>query len=291
MSSTILECEMVAYDESRGKVDEFWRVRGLVESTAIGVRARKVQEEAEPDSIPSNSTSSQYNTKHNGSKTDPQTARHLALIFFDILSLDGQSLLDKPFEQRRKTLEEVIRCVPGWAGISNGTWINLVEDTNTNTDTQSSTQSSTHLPHEALVQRFSQVIADYEEGLVVKSCSGRYNSSRAQWVKMKKDYIPGLGDCADFVVIGAGHDRDRGRELGGELISFVASRGYIDVETVGPGVLTTFYIGVRTNEDSLGARAAFDAAFTVSYGLSRDQLEDLNHRIQSVGAYEAYRAD
>ncbi|KAG8737596.1 hypothetical protein FRC12_017080 [Ceratobasidium sp. 428] len=60
---------------------------------------------------------------------------------------------------------------------------------------------------------------------------------------------------------------------------------------VGPNVLTTFYIGVRTNEDNLAARAMFDTAFTVSYGLSRDQLEDLNHRTQSVGAYETYRTD
>ncbi|KAG8745643.1 hypothetical protein FRC10_007340 [Ceratobasidium sp. 414] len=289
-NSVILECEMVAYDESRGRVDEFWRVRNLVESTAIGVRARRVQEEQEPDSIPSDSTSSQRNSRHNAPKTYSQAARHLALIFFDILSLDGQSLLGRPFEQRRKILEEVVRCVPGWVGISNGAWINLTEDNNT--DTQSSTQSFTHPSHEALIQRFSQVIADYEEGLVVKPCSGGYNYSRAQWVKMKKDYIPGLGDCADFVVIGAGHDKDRGRELGGELASSVASWGYVNVvEAVGPGVLTTFYIGVRTNEDSLGARAVFDAFSTVSYGLSREQLEDLNHKIQSVGAYEAYRAD
>jgi hypothetical protein len=43
--------------------------------------------------------------------------------------------------------------------------------------------------------------------------------------------------------------------------------------------------------DQPGARPAFDVSFTVSYGLSRDQLEDLDHRIESVGAYEAYRTD
>ncbi|KAG8692588.1 hypothetical protein FRC09_011098 [Ceratobasidium sp. 395] len=272
--SVILECEMVAYDELRGKVDEFWRVRNLVESTALGVRARKEQEEPEPDSIPSNSTLSQPGPEPNIHKPDSHNTCHLALIFFDILSLDGVSLLDKPFEQRRTLLEQVVQCVPGWVGISNGRCINLTQDNNTNTETQDSSQNSTHPAHEALVERFGQVIADYEEGLVVKPCSGRYNDRRAQWVKMKKDYIPGLGDCADFVVIGAGHDRERGRELG-----------------VGPNVLTTFYIGVRTNEDNLAARAMLDTVFTVSYGLSRDQLEDLNHRIQSVGAYETYRTD
>lgn len=32
----------------------------------------------------------------------------------------------------------------------------------------------------------------------------------------------------------------------------------------------------------------FDIAFAVSYGLSRMQLEELNHRIESSGAYENY---
>jgi ATP-dependent DNA ligase len=115
-----------------------------------------------------------------------------------------------------------VRRVPGWVGVSNGTWIDLAEQANS--DSQTSSRSSSHAPvlssHDVLIHRFSQVIADYEEGLVLKPCSGGYNDSRARWVKMKKDYIPGLGDCADFVVVGAAWERERGRELGRECIFF-----------------------------------------------------------------------
>lgn len=48
------------------------------------------------------------------------------------------------------------------------------------------------------------------------------------------DYIPGLGDTASFIIVGASHDADRGRMLG-----------------VGCNVLTTFYIGLLQNERAI----------------------------------------
>ena len=34
-------------------------------------------------------------------------------------------------------------------------------------------------------------------------------------LQLKKDYIPGLGDCVDLVIVGACWEKDRGRELRG----------------------------------------------------------------------------
>lgn len=52
-----------------------------------------------------------------------------------------------------------------------------------------------------------------------------------RWTKLKADYIPGLGDTASFVIVGASHDAERGRQLG-----------------VGCNVFTTFYVGLLRNE-------------------------------------------
>lgn len=40
--------------------------------------------------------------------------RHLCLVFFDVLHLDGESLLDTKYDDRRKALESVIKVVPGF---------------------------------------------------------------------------------------------------------------------------------------------------------------------------------
>ena len=40
--------------------------------------------------------------------------RHLCLVFFDILHLDGESLLQTPLVSRRRILEKVVRTVPGF---------------------------------------------------------------------------------------------------------------------------------------------------------------------------------
>lgn len=173
------------------------------------------------------------------------------------------SLLNTPFERRREILEELIRRIPGWSGISNGEWIDLKQTEDSQSQSQSQ-DNSVHpipksTPQESLINRFSQVIADYQEGLVLKPSTSAYNDARAKWVKMKKDYIPGLGDCADFVVLGAGWERERGRELGGESYAFFShfplfAFGLLLTflgSLVRPNVWTTFYIGVRTNEDNV----------------------------------------
>jgi hypothetical protein len=57
------------------------------------------------------------------------------------------------------------------------------------------------------------------EGLVLKASESTYLDRRYPWVKLKKDYIPNLGDCIDLVVLGAGWDSDRARELRGSFTS------------------------------------------------------------------------
>jgi DNA ligase-4 len=51
------------------------------------------------------------------------------------------------------------------------------------------------------------------EGLVLKPARATYLQHR--WQKMKRDYIPGLGDTVDLVLLGASWDAKRARELNG----------------------------------------------------------------------------
>lgn len=83
---------------------------------------------------------------------------------------------------------------------------------------------------------------------------------------MQKDYIPNLGDCIDLVLLGAGWDPDRARDL-----------------RVDTSVCTTFYLGVLTNHDAVKAKIEtphFEILFRVSYGLERDALEIVNGNIR-----------
>ncbi|TFY72020.1 hypothetical protein EVG20_g1000 [Dentipellis fragilis] len=230
----VLEAEMVAFSTQRNRVDgmfnelnsdlvlttaggfaEFWRIRSLIESTAKGVRGKRVVYASQQDS----QTSMISNASDGGT-------RHLALVFFDILLLDSKSLLHIPYYRRRALLE-----------MAGG--------------------------EDQLRRIFAAQIADFEEGLVLKVDESRYRDHQLPWIKLKRDYIPGHGDSLDLVVVGAGWDKSRGREL-----------------RVSPSTLTTFYIGLLSNSDEMKAnslvRPHFKIYFTVSYGLTREQLEEEN---------------
>jgi DNA ligase-4 len=90
--SIILEAEVVPYNESsreggRGPgIEEFWHLG------AAGVT---------PD------------TTQQGQEWKNRN-RHLCLVFFDVLHLDGRNLLNTRYEDRRDCLEKVIKVIPGF---------------------------------------------------------------------------------------------------------------------------------------------------------------------------------
>jgi len=94
-SSIILEAEVVPYNElsregGRGPgIEEFWQLG------AAGVTPDTTQE----------------------AQGWKNRNRHLCLVFFDILHLDGRNLLDTRYEERRGCLERVIKVVPGFVSL------------------------------------------------------------------------------------------------------------------------------------------------------------------------------
>jgi DNA ligase-4 len=115
-------------------------------------------------------------------------------------------------------------------------------------------------------------------------------------VQLKKDYIPGLGDSVDLLLLGAGWDKDRARELRGTP-TFLNGTQQLTTALVSPCTYTTFYLGAATSntgskvpsawsrfnlQSTEGARQpVFESWFTCAYGLDRDKLEELNFLITS----------
>jgi len=52
-----------------------------------------------------------YSLRSDG--TDEGT-RHFLLVFFDTLHIDGQNLIDEPYQKRRRKLEEIIQVIEGF---------------------------------------------------------------------------------------------------------------------------------------------------------------------------------
>ncbi|TFK51622.1 DNA ligase/mRNA capping enzyme [Heliocybe sulcata] len=238
--SIVLEAEMVAFCEETNKIDEFYHIGDLIESTAQGVRGCR-RFRAPP-----------VDNDSQTSCTSTSSPRHLALVFFDLLLLDDLSLLSTPYAARRALLESLIVPERGYTMIAERFCIG---------------EAGEGEGAERMRDVFAGTLTRREEGLVLKSESGWYGGW-SPWVKLKKDYIPGYGDAVDLVLLAARWDKDRGREL-----------------RVAPGTYTTFYLGALKNvEDCKGdppAERGFHILFEVSYGLSREDLEQLNFRIRA----------
>ncbi|KAH9935976.1 uncharacterized protein BXZ73DRAFT_89463 [Epithele typhae] len=241
--SLIVEAEMVAFSDAHDRVDEFWRIRELVESTAIGVRHKTPQ-------CPSDQFQSDTQTSMMSDDASGDGARHLALVFFDVLLVDDVSLLSFPYLDRRAKLEGIVRTAPRYSMLAERVRID----------------PRRRDAEQIVTTAFAKLLANFEEGCVLKAEQSQYGDSNLPWVKLKKDYIPGYGDNVDLALIGASWEKERAREL-----------------RVPPTAFTTFYFAAlsRHQKPETSNRPRFEILFTSSYGLDRQQLEHLNFMIKS----------
>lgn len=150
--SFILDCEAVAWDRKQNKILPF---------QVLSTRKRKNVSE------------------------DEITVR-VCIFAFDILYLNGESLLTMPLTERREKLREAFTEIPGEFLFAKSMDTSNVEEIQTFLD---------------------QSIKDSCEGLMVKLLDGKesgYEPSKRSrnWLKVKKDYIDGLGDSLDLVILG-----------------------------------------------------------------------------------------
>ncbi|KAJ1305103.1 hypothetical protein OPQ81_000142 [Rhizoctonia solani] len=126
----------------------------------------------------------------------------VCLFGFDLLYLNGESLLRKTLQERRELLREhfvEVDCEFAFAKSSDG------ETT------------------EEIQVFLEESVKDGCEGLMVKTLTGeasRYEPSRrsVNWLKLKKDYLAGIGDSLDLVVVGAYYGKGKRTKVYGAFL-------------------------------------------------------------------------
>ena len=199
----------------------------------------------------------------------PHEFENLMIIFYDIMLIDDQSILNLSHTRRRRLLKRLITPIPGRAGLA----IRDILDF-----------SSPKGPGQ-LQQALARIFAMRWEGLVLKPCDEPYFNTNKQsfdeyptcWIKMKKDYIKGLGDTADFAVVGAGYDAAEARKFGGLKLKW-----------------THFHIGCLTNKDEVvhqGAKPSFAVIDALNLCIKPEDIKTLNQLGQFRAVEIASRAE
>jgi DNA ligase-4 len=187
---------------------------------------------------------------------------HLMILLFDVLLIDDLPLLYRAQSERIDYLRRILVAPrAGFCEIVQSTVIDF---------------SQGGRAHQKLKECFTTGIRKRWEGFVLKPADapfidalelrpdkasrghGFYGSKNA-WIKLKKDYIQGLGDTVDFAIIGGAISPGR---------SFARNQS--------AGDLSTFHAAVLMNNaevEKYGAKPKLKVMFEVSYSIQKVDLE------------------
>eukprot|EP01023_Acetabularia_acetabulum_P054656 TRINITY_DN6193_c0_g2_i1.p1 TRINITY_DN6193_c0_g2~~TRINITY_DN6193_c0_g2_i1.p1 ORF type:complete len:635 (+),score=149.87 TRINITY_DN6193_c0_g2_i1:124-1905(+) len=167
----------------------------------------------------------------------------VCVFAFDCLYLNDKVLLGEPLTVRREALYSALKETEGQLKFA-------VAKTSTDV--------------EQLQQFLDAAIEEGTEGLIVKTMDGTYEPSKRSlnWLKLKKDYMEGVGDSIDVVVIGAWHGR--GKRVGGYGSFLLAiydseSERYQSISKIGTGFSEELLkqLSEKLNQDIVDSKRSY----------------------------------
>lgn len=183
----VLDGEIVAYAEvekDSNRIEEFYPFQNLMQ------RRRKYEIEKYREKLP------------------------VAVFFFDILYLNGESLLKKPYPERRALLEMSV-AEHGIVHLAKRTVTENIEE---------------------IEDFFNETAEKGLEGIVVKSMSSSsiYEAGKRSWFwfKWKQEYSEGMRETFDLVVVGSYYGRGRRKGSFGALLGAVLNEDEQRFETL-----------------------------------------------------------
>lgn len=198
----ILDSEAVGYDPETGEMLPFQKTM---------TRKRKHEVQSQADKVP------------------------LKFYVFDVLYVDGESLVDKSYQERRKKLQEVV-----------GEGDLLIVDKHWETDDADSIREHHH-----------QLVDKGLEGVIVKKVHSKYVPGRTgwRWVKMKEDEDSHakLVDTVDCVVMGYYKGKGKRAQFGvGAFLAGVRKgKEIVTITKVGTGLTDDQFKELKDRLDKL----------------------------------------
>ncbi|MBW3015930.1 ATP-dependent DNA ligase [Candidatus Woesearchaeota archaeon] len=138
----------------------------------------------------------------------------VCLFVFDLLFLNNRNYIDKPYPERRKALEKITK-----------------ERSNLKLAVQVQTDDL-----KKVTQFFEKSLKRHCEGIIAKSMAEdsvyRPGTRGWLWIKWKKEYVKGLMDTIDVVVVGAFLGKGRRRGQYGALLCAIYNKKSGKYETI-----------------------------------------------------------
>lgn len=176
----------------------------------------------------------------------------LKALIFDLLYLDGESWLDRPFEERREKLESLFP--------SHHFAIDEHENAPRGVFGASRLIRADH--PSVIDQFFDEVVEEGFEGIIAKRLLGVYTagSRNFNWIKLKRSYQEGLNDTLDLVLIGYYRGKGQRTRLGiGAVLAAAYDQErdtFVSIARIGSGLTEENWVILRQMLEEIRSEAS-----------------------------------